>query len=306
VRLDEIFNDLALLNDTSEHFKIPIMAIKKDIVLFRVLTNLLHCDQQPNVYFKGGTSISKSYPKVLNRFSEDIDLTLIVSQSHSVKAIEKTMKSLESHLAIGLNFMPIPEERSSLGKSSWVYFGDTASRTKLEIGITHQQPMSSIHRMKTYVQEFLEFKHQVKKINPLQLHAIQIQTVDIRQTFVEKLLAIRRHALLGTLVFKVRHLYDVVRLSQIESIQTLLLDRTNFKALFKRIQAQDEIYYVKRHQTPLITIDSGYQLSLWQDRLTRTVQQNYERLHLDLLFTNQKQDFSDVIKTLQRIQDLLD
>jgi hypothetical protein len=131
VRLDEIFNDLALLNDTSEHFKIPIMAIKKDIVLFRVLTNLLHCDQQPNVYFKGGTSISKSYPKVLNRFSEDIDLTLIVSQSHSVKAIEKTMKSLESHLANGLNFMPIPKERSLLGKSSWVYFGDTASRTKL-------------------------------------------------------------------------------------------------------------------------------------------------------------------------------
>lgn len=43
----------------------------------------------PNLVFKGGTSLSKCY-KIINRFSEDIDLTLDIDhQSQSMKKISK-------------------------------------------------------------------------------------------------------------------------------------------------------------------------------------------------------------------------
>ena len=48
--------------------------IEKDYYVSLILQNLF--DMVPNLIFKGGTSLSKCY-KIIDRFSEDIDLTII-------------------------------------------------------------------------------------------------------------------------------------------------------------------------------------------------------------------------------------
>ena len=67
----EIFNDLITLtaNDTG----LIKAIVEKDYYVTLFLKKISQI--QPDIIFKGGTSLSKCY-KIINRFSEDIDLTL--------------------------------------------------------------------------------------------------------------------------------------------------------------------------------------------------------------------------------------
>ncbi len=58
---------------TARHFKIDPSIVEKDYYVTIYLEELTK--RLPNLLFKGGTSLSKCY-KAINRFSEDIDLTL--------------------------------------------------------------------------------------------------------------------------------------------------------------------------------------------------------------------------------------
>ncbi len=66
-----------LINLTSNFFNIPSSAIRKDYFITMILANLSNSEYNEFVVFKGGTSLSKCYPKSIERFSEDIDLTYL-------------------------------------------------------------------------------------------------------------------------------------------------------------------------------------------------------------------------------------
>lgn len=57
----------------SEDTGIEASIVEKDYYVTLFLKRIV--DIQPNIIFKGGTSLSKCY-KVINRFSEDIDLNI--------------------------------------------------------------------------------------------------------------------------------------------------------------------------------------------------------------------------------------
>lgn len=67
----ELFNELVSL--VSDFYKIDSALIEKDYFVTLILEELTK--RVPKLLFKGGTSLSKCY-KIINRFSEDIDLTL--------------------------------------------------------------------------------------------------------------------------------------------------------------------------------------------------------------------------------------
>ena len=65
-----------LIKNTSDYYKINETYVEKDYFVFVLLKeiNLTF----PHVVFKGGTSLSKCYG-IINRFSEDIDLSIEVN-----------------------------------------------------------------------------------------------------------------------------------------------------------------------------------------------------------------------------------
>ena len=67
----ELFEQVVL--GASEWKQVPPAIIEKDYYVTIFLDALVK--RVPNLIFKGGTSLSKCH-KVINRFSEDIDLTL--------------------------------------------------------------------------------------------------------------------------------------------------------------------------------------------------------------------------------------
>ena len=72
----------------SEDTGIEASIIEKDYYVTLFLQRIVA--RQPNIIFKGGTSLSKCY-KLINRFSEDIDLN-IDSETHPTEGQRKKLK----------------------------------------------------------------------------------------------------------------------------------------------------------------------------------------------------------------------
>ena len=66
----ELFDQAVIM--ASEAMMINPAIVEKDYYVTYLLKELV--SQEPNIIFKGGTSLSKCY-KLINRFSEDIDLS---------------------------------------------------------------------------------------------------------------------------------------------------------------------------------------------------------------------------------------
>ena len=60
----------------SQHYNLSTSIIEKDYWVTFLLYNLHHSAYKDEIAFKGGTSLSKGY-KLIDRFSEDVDLTVI-------------------------------------------------------------------------------------------------------------------------------------------------------------------------------------------------------------------------------------
>ena len=67
----ELFEQVVLR--TAEYMKVEPGIIEKDYFVTLLLRKI--SKNIPSVVFRGGTSLSKCY-KIINRFSEDIDLTI--------------------------------------------------------------------------------------------------------------------------------------------------------------------------------------------------------------------------------------
>lgn len=67
---DEFLNTLIQVNKEKN---IALAILEKDYYVTLLLKEVVK--KIPNLVFKGGTSLSKCY-KIINRFSEDIDLTI--------------------------------------------------------------------------------------------------------------------------------------------------------------------------------------------------------------------------------------
>ena len=90
----ELFED-AIYN-TANEFKLPIAIVEKDYFVTLFLKEI--AKKQPDIVFKGGTSLSKCY-KIIDRFSEDIDLNIAGYE----KPGESRRKKLKEHIVSTIN-----------------------------------------------------------------------------------------------------------------------------------------------------------------------------------------------------------
>lgn len=289
-----------LISVTAHEKHIPESAVRRDYYIVMMLKALVDSPYGAQCVFKGGTSLSKCYPGSIERFSEDIDLTFL-GIDLSDKVCNQTIKKIETIMSAGAQTEKIGAERFPRSKSMWVWFDHPDERIKLEIGSTVRPDPYSKKQVKTYIQEFLDAKSDTEAIVKFELSAIEINTLDIERTFIDKLMSVKRHAICGTLNRKVRHIYDVVRLYQLSEIQTFLSEKEALKRLIKLTKETDS-FYIGRRNTPMEYDPTGaYSFDSWQDRLDPTIQSIYENLHENLLYTDERQDFRIAIETFKKI-----
>ncbi len=296
------FNDL--ISIVAAHIHLPESAVERDYYIVLLLNNLVNSAYSEQCVFKGGTSLSKCYPGSIERFSEDIDLTFL-GMDLSDKECDRTIKRVETVMTVGANTEKINAERSNRSKSMYVWFGNRDNKIKLEIGSSIRPDPYRKMGLKTYIQEYLERNNYSDAVKQYELEEIKINVLDITRTFVDKLMAVKRHAICGTLDDKVRHIYDIERLYALPEIQLFLRNNTELKRLMHITKETDSFYLSRRNITIEYNPGGAYDFLSWKHLFTDTVRTNYESLHENLLYTTKKQSFDNAVTVMEDINAIL-
>lgn len=296
------FRQLCTLAAAYKH--IPESAVRRDYHIVMMLKNLAESEYAQSCVFKGGTSLSKCYPGSIERFSEDIDLTFL-GMELSDKECDRSIKHIEDVMTVGMQTFKIGSERSNRSKSMFVWLDDENDKIKLEIGSTVRPDPYFPRSIKTYIQEFLENNCHEDEVLKYGLHEVTLNVLGIERTFIDKIMSAKRHALCGTLRSKVRHIYDVTRLYDMPEIQDFIANTDELLRLMQQTKETDS-FYLRRRNISLDYNPMGvYGFDEWKDCFDEQVRANYERLHEDILYTDEKQSLDKAIMTFTEINRIM-
>jgi len=296
------FDDL--ISIVAEHIGIPADAVRRDYYIVQMMQNLQNSEYADLCVFKGGTSLSKCYPGSIDRFSEDIDLTFLPAEEIGDKTYSRRLKKIEEIISAGYLKEKIVTERNDRNKSSYVWpeiEDKKTCRIKLEIGSSVRPDPYSKRKMKTYIQEYLEEKGMNDLVIEYELESVTINTLDITRTFLDKVMAVKRHAICGTLSEKVRHIYDVAQLFSRDDIREFLKNKERLKALLQLTKETDVFYLQKRNVSEEYDPSGAYSFDDWKKYFTEEIRRRYETLHEDLLYTSEKQEFCKAVEVFEKI-----
>ena len=300
----QLFNDLIAI--TSQFKGLKASDIERDYDIVLTLKRLTQSKFNNQVIFKGGTSLSKCYPGSINRFSEDIDLSLLSPQNTSKKKLESTLKEIETLLIGDLYFEIVPSERSEISKSTYIWRNEFQKRVKLEIGINQIQSDFMLKPFTTYISDYLIQSDNVSLIKQYDLEPISILTMEIQQTFMDKVFAIKRHSLSGNIANKIRHLYDVSRLFDHQEISKFLENKIKFKEIVYRTKINDEMYLLKRKSPMTYNPKEPYDFENWASSLNNSTNEfAYKKMVENLVFGDNKETFIQAISKLGLIVEKL-
>lgn len=298
----EDFEELIAI--VADYIGVPADAVRRDYYIVRLMQNLQNSEYAENCVFKGGTSLSKCYPGSINRFSEDIDLTFIPVEDMNNKKYSRTLKRIEDAISKGFCLEKIEAERNDRNKSAYVWPENESRencRVKLEIGSSVRPDPFSKRSMKTYIQEYLEEKDMQDAVTEFGLQEVQVNTLDITRTFLDKVMSVKRHAICGTLPRKVRHIYDVTVLLDRSDIQDFLKNTEELKQLLKLTKETDSFYLQKRNVSEKYDPLEAYAFESWKQYFDDEIRGRYETLHEDLLYTSERQSFAKAEQAFEYI-----
>ena len=217
------------------------------------VTLLLHSISQKynNAIFKGGTALSKCY-KLINRFSEDIDIAV---DKHLTQGARRKYKDtiLESFEVLGLQ----PENNDKI--HSRRDFNRYTATYQSVAGLT-LSPLKSALYIETYfaiiaypaqfmpvtsiIGEMLR-EEAPELLDKYNLHPFEMKVQSLERTFIDKLFAICDYYLDGNCTGHSRHIYDLCKLLtrvNPNTLQPLLTEvREIRKNNAKALSAQDNI-----------------------------------------------------------------
>ncbi len=204
------------INIASYQTGLLAQAIEKDYYVTMILRLL--SNKVPFLVFKGGTSLSKCHG-VINRFSEDIDITIDASISRGQKkrlkgAIKETITEL------GLIIPNIDETRSGRNYNRYEIEYDTvllsvdeslSLKVLLEVSFTAFSFPTVVMPVTNYIGKMMETEapEVIEKYN---LGSFEMKVQGIDRTLVDKVFAICDYYLDDKVEKHSRHLYDIYRL----------------------------------------------------------------------------------------------
>ena len=210
--------------------------IEKDYYVTMILRLL--SARLSNVVFKGGTSLSKGY-KIIDRFSEDIDITFDehIGEGRRKKLKNVILKEISEELSMPIiNFA---EAQSDRDYNAYLFKYDSVcavdddkmpSYVKLETALgSYAFPTQDV-QVTNYIGEYLE-KISEKSFEDLyRLDQFTMKLQSPERTYIDKIFALCDYYIQGKSKRYSRHLYDIYKLTPI-----ILIDE-KFKELFNEIR----------------------------------------------------------------------
>ena len=226
----ELFRDI--IDTLNTRTGIAIDIIEKDYYVCILLKELSKKQNELKAYFKGGTAIYKIL-NTMNRFSEDIDLTVKVLTEESNTRNKKRLK--QSALGYNIEGLELIKEEciDNKGSITGMYrynsvYSDSeiplqrAGKIQVEAtSFTVSEPTEK------YYIESLIYKlanNSEKKIleEQFDVSKIEIEIIKLERMFIDKIFAAEFYYIRDMYMDTAKHIYDISILFYNEKIQNLL------------------------------------------------------------------------------------
>ncbi|MGX9366503.1 nucleotidyl transferase AbiEii/AbiGii toxin family protein [Desulfoplanes sp. PS50] len=247
----ELFKDA--IQATADHFNLQNIFIEKDYWLTLALYRLSQTSLGDITVFKGGTSLSKAYG-CIERFSEDVDLAVIIDGELSNNQIKKLLKQITSTASRDLQEESTGSTKGSMIRKVYYSYpeaferslsvGPISNKILLEVNaFAHPSPCQQME-ISTYIHAFLKNQKKEDLIIRFGLQPFMFQVLCLERTFIEKVMAVvkasRSEHHLEALRAKIRHLYDIHQLMHVETIHTFIHSPNELQGLLDQVRKSDQ------------------------------------------------------------------
>ena len=284
-----------LINKTSLYFNIRVDYVEKDYWLVLLLKHIMSKNQ--GYVFKGGTSLSKCY-KLINRFSEDIDISYSTPFGElACTDINRKFKGISNSInEIGLSI----ENKEHLRRNAYFnryicpyqsIFNEPGINKAIIVELAGQTPSFPLAKMpiQTFIGEYLHAAHRDDLIKEYELDSFEIEVQSLSRTIVDKTFALCDYYLSKRTERNSRHIYDI------HKILPFITLNEEIKKLFLKVRSY-------RQQLPIcLSSRDGIKLSELFEKLIfeETFKNDYESLTKGLLYDKVKyKDCVDSLNTL--------
>lgn len=218
---------MAWLHENKEEFRNAVLfaaeqnrlvpaVVEKDYYVTLILKGLK--ERLPFIVFKGGTSLSKCY-KVINRFSEDIDVTIDTKLSQGQKGkIKDAIKAVAEELGITIPNIDETGSRRSYNKYLLAYETiiekldeDLQSTIILETSFAEVSFPTVILPVHSYIGDMMETEAP-EMVESYGLLPFEMKVQGINRTMIDKVFAICDYDMKGDVRRYSRHIYDIYKL----------------------------------------------------------------------------------------------
>ena len=194
--------------------------IEKDYYVTLFLKRII--ELQPNIIFKGGTSLSKCY-KLINRFSEDIDLNI----DSDSKPTEGQRKKLKENIVSIINEFGFTLDNADNVKSRRNYnryiinyptvFSSSFLKEHLIVETAVYIKAYPCERMQatSIIYDYLNSNGYQDLISKFCLEPFELNVQTAARTLIDKLYALGDYYLSDAVAEHSRHIYDIYKLSNI-------------------------------------------------------------------------------------------
>ncbi|MFC2138956.1 nucleotidyl transferase AbiEii/AbiGii toxin family protein [Bacteroidota bacterium] len=216
------------IKETSDNTGIADYFIEKDYWISLVLKRLSESKYVDSVVFKGGTSLSKGF-KLINRFSEDVDIAVINTSELSGNQLKSLIRTVEKEIARDLTEIEVngvTSKGSRFRKAVYEYDEIEPSSTGNIVSNTLIVEINSFANPYPYVKvsiqsmvgEFLQKNNQNELIKKYGLEPFELYVLDKKRTLIEKIVSLIRFSFdenyIDSISSKIRHFYDIYYLLQ--------------------------------------------------------------------------------------------
>ena len=288
----ELFEEI--IYNTADAFKLPVAIIEKDYFVTIFLKEIVK--KQPDIVFKGGTSLSKCY-KIIDRFSEDIDLNI----AGDTKPGESKRKKLKEHIVSVINdfgfVLSEPESiRSRRDFNKYIIdyptnFGANFLKQHLivETAVFFRSYPTKTMTADCFIFNYLSDNGHFDIITEYGLEPFEINVQTADRTFVDKLFALGDYYLSGEIRGHSRHIYDLYKL-----LSEINID-DDMRKLAKMVRMER-----MEHKTCLSAQENiNMNLLLKEIVENKSYKEDYENITLSLLF--KPIDYEEVISVIDKV-----
>lgn len=283
--------------------------LEKDYYVSLILRELSDEQSEIHAYFKGGTALYK-ISNEMRRFSEDIDLTVKISELSNSQAKKMLERSTVKYQSMNrLKGDPMEENRK--GSITSVYGYDSLypmradalqryGKVKVEAtSFTVSDPVSSYDIGPLIYQ--LADEDLKNTLASLGCTSFSIQTLSLERMFADKLLAAEFYLERDSLFDVAKHIYDIHYLLSLPQIQDMLYSAD----LFIKYLSYKRIEEINRIGSDLCDKPlSDFQL--YHDVNSDLLREPYEKMQDIYVFQDKyRVPFSEVQNAFMRLQEIM-